>query len=139
MNIQISVVIWTIICFFLLVLILRNWLFIPVINVMDRRRQRIEAAKFKEAEEENLRIEHTKMMLAQKSEYEQRQRQEMNKEIEAIQANTKLEIEEAKNKRIKKVEMYSCRLEEDYNHILQSVGDKTEEIAELFAERIISQ
>mgnify|MGYP002517687712 CR=1 FL=1 len=36
MNIQISVIIWTVICFVALMLILRNLLFKPLLDVMDK-------------------------------------------------------------------------------------------------------
>jgi large subunit ribosomal protein L22 len=44
MTIQISITVWTVICFILLMLILHNWLFKPVLQMMDRRRERIEKA-----------------------------------------------------------------------------------------------
>lgn len=50
MTIQISVLIWTIICFFLLMLILNRLLFRPLLNIMDRRKEKTAAAqKEKEA------------------------------------------------------------------------------------------
>ena len=52
MTIQLSVSIWTIICFLLLMLILRNLLFQPILEVMDARKMRIEKAAQKKAENE---------------------------------------------------------------------------------------
>ena len=45
MNIQLSVIVWTVICFVLLRLILKNLLFKPVLQVIDSRREKIDAAK----------------------------------------------------------------------------------------------
>ena len=50
MNIQISVVIWTVICFALLMVILRNLLFKPLLKVMDERSVRLENARKKKSE-----------------------------------------------------------------------------------------
>ena len=50
MNIQLSVVLWTIICFVLLMLILHNLLFKPVLKVLDARREKIENVAAKKAE-----------------------------------------------------------------------------------------
>ena len=45
MNIQVSVMVWTVICFLLLVLILQKLLFAPMLRMMDARTARIAAAK----------------------------------------------------------------------------------------------
>ncbi len=47
-NIQISVILWTVICFLLLMLILKNLLFKPLLACMDRRKQRIADAENKQ-------------------------------------------------------------------------------------------
>ena len=52
MNIQVSVVLWTIICFVLLMLILHNLLFKPVLKVLDARREKIVNAAAKKAARE---------------------------------------------------------------------------------------
>ena len=43
MSINISEMIWTIICFFVLLLVLKTFLFGPLIRHMDERRSRIDA------------------------------------------------------------------------------------------------
>lgn len=57
MNIQISVVIWTVICFLALVLILKHLLFTPMLRHMDARKARIDAAREKRKRLETLRLE----------------------------------------------------------------------------------
>ena len=47
MNIQPSIMVWTVICFLLLMVVLKNFLFTPVLKVMDDRRERINSAKEK--------------------------------------------------------------------------------------------
>ena len=45
MNIQISITVWTIICFVVLMLILDRLLFRPLLSFMDKRREKIDGAK----------------------------------------------------------------------------------------------
>ena len=70
MSIQISVVIWTVICFLLLMLILHNWLFKPVLEIMEKRRIRIEKAKEKQLEAQRLTVEHEMKLEEQKKAFE---------------------------------------------------------------------
>jgi len=51
-NIQPSVLIWTIICFCLFMLILNNLLFKPMLKFMDERNERIERGRMKKIENE---------------------------------------------------------------------------------------
>ena len=44
MNIQPSVIVWTVICFLLLTVILKNLLFTPVLKMLDSRKEKIEKA-----------------------------------------------------------------------------------------------
>ena len=44
MNIQPSVIVWTVICFLLLMIILKNLLFTPVLKMLDSRKAKVEAA-----------------------------------------------------------------------------------------------
>ena len=53
MNIQVSVMVWTVICFLLLVLILQKLLFAPMLRMMDARTARIAAAKKRHEDNEN--------------------------------------------------------------------------------------
>lgn len=45
MSIQISITVWTIICFVVLMLILDRLLFRPLLSFMDKRREKIDGAK----------------------------------------------------------------------------------------------
>ena len=65
MTVQISITLWTIICFVLLMIILHNLLFKPVLRVMDARREKIENAAAKKAEWERTEQEHTAMLATQ--------------------------------------------------------------------------
>ena len=47
MNIQPSIIVWTVICFLVLTVILKNLLFEPVLKVIDSRHEKTAAAKEK--------------------------------------------------------------------------------------------
>ena len=72
MTIQISIAIWTVICFILLMIILRNFLFKPVLKVLDDRRQRLENARLKEKEQIRKAEENKALILKQQAEYAQK-------------------------------------------------------------------
>ena len=62
MTIQISVLLWAVICFCLCIVILDRLLFKPVFAVMDKRRARIDAAAERKAEYETAAAEAEEAM-----------------------------------------------------------------------------
>ena len=50
-------------------LILKNWLFKPVLEVMEKRRNRIKKANEKQLEAQLLTVEHEKALEEQKSDF----------------------------------------------------------------------
>ena len=139
MSIQVSVIIWTVICFLLLMLILRNWLFKPVLEVMDKRRERIEKAKEKQLEAERLTKEYDKMLAEQKIAFQKEQKAKTEAEIEEIQLHSKKRIETARVSRLNTYETYRQECANEYSRILSTAEKSTEQIAEIFAERLITQ
>ncbi len=139
MSIQISVVIWTVICFLLLMLILHNWLFKPVLEVMEKRRNRIEKAKEKQLEVQRLTVEHEKLIQEQKLAFEKEQKVKADMEIEKIHADSKKSVEAAKNMRLSTYETYREECVREYSKIIATAEKSTEQIAEIFADRLINQ
>ena len=93
MNIQISVVIWTVICFMILMLILKNLLFAPVLRMLDSRKEKIDAAMKKKAEIERLTAENQKYIREQKE-----------LDIEAKKSAAKVRAQEIQSEGKKKIE-----------------------------------
>lgn len=139
MSIQISVVIWTVICFLLLMLILHNWLFKPVLEVMEKRRSRIEKAKEKQLEVQRLTAEYESKLVEQKKAFEKEQKANADMEIERIQANSKKSVENARVVRLNTYETYREECAKEYSKILATAETSTKQIAEIFAERLITQ
>lgn len=139
MSIQISVIIWTVICFLLLMLILHNWLFKPVLEVMEKRRNRIEKAKEKQLEIQRLSAEHESMLAEQKKAFLKEQKAKADMEIEKIQADSKKSVDSARTIRLNTYETYREECAKEYSRILSNAEKSTEQIAEIFADRLISQ
>lgn len=138
MNIQLSVVIWTIICFSILMLILHNLLFKPVLAMFDRRREKIEAAKAKREKNYKDKEEQEKILKEQKEIAKKRQKEEKMKTIAQIQSDNKKQMENAKKEHLENVEAYSNDIQTEYNRMMQILAPEMQYVAEALAERIIS-
>jgi len=136
MNIQISVVIWTVICFIVLMLILRNLLFVPVLKIMDERRSRIEKAKAKKSEQKKALKEHEKELLLKKEEYIKAQKEQAQKTIEEIQSEGKKQLEDAKNKRLSDTAYYRDNISKEHEQIVIAASKEMENIAQILAKNI---
>ncbi len=139
MSIQLSVIIWTVICFLLLMVILRNWLFKPVLEIMDKRRARIENAREKQLEVQRLVDEHEKMIAEKKIASEKAKKAEISAEIERIQEESKKQISSAKDMRFSTYEVYCEECAKEYSRIISTAEKSTKQIAEIFADRLINQ
>lgn len=138
MTIQISIAIWTVICFILLMIILRNFLFKPVLKVLDDRKQRLENARLKEKEQIRKAEENKALILKQQAEYAQKKEQMAKEAAENLNAQGKLQIEEAQKKRISDVDKYRASMDESYKQIISTASVEMNKVAEIFAAKIIS-
>ena len=138
MTIQISIAIWTVICFILLMIILRNFLFTPVLKVLDDRKRRLENARLKEKEQIRKAEENKALILKQQAEYAQRKEQMAKEAAENLSAQGKLQIEEAQKKRISDVDTYRASMDESYKQIISTASVEMNKVAEIFAAKIIS-
>jgi F0F1-type ATP synthase membrane subunit b/b' len=120
-------------------LILNNWLFKPVLEVMEKRRDRIEKAKQKQLEAQRLTSEHEKILKEQKLAFEKDQKAKADMEIEKIHADSKKSVEAAKTMRLSTYETYREECAKEYSRIIATAEKSTEQIAEIFADRLISQ
>ena len=139
MIIQISVTIWTIICFILLMLILNFLLFQPVLKVMDERRMRIEKAAQKKAENERLESEYASMLLEKERIFHEEQQKQMNEKIENIRLNSRKAIEAAREDRLHKVDCYRVQVKEEQKEILDMLNIHADELAATFADSLIKE
>ena len=139
MNIQISVVIWTVICFVALMLILRNLLFKPLLEVMDKRSERLENARKKKAEMEKAISEHEEKVAQQQSQYLENQKMEVAEKLTAIQDESKDAVIGARKKRITDVDAFRQATAEECEKAIKDVSVNAKSIAEAFARQVIGR
>ncbi|MBR4880459.1 MAG: hypothetical protein IKU19_00910 [Clostridia bacterium] len=137
MSIQISVVIWTVICFILMVVILNNLLYKPVLSVMDKRREKIAAAKAKKAERESLIAENELLVAKKLEEHKANEKKLIKERVEKVQADRKKTVEAAKEVRLKKLDETREKTEAEEAEILAELGTHAEELAVMLADRIV--
>ena len=139
MNIQVSVVLWTIICFVLLMLILHNLLFKPVLKVLDARREKIANAAAKKAAREKTGQEHAAMLIERKEQFARERQQQIREEVESIHQDSKRTIELAKEARMELVDSYRTYVEAEREAILRRLSVHASELATAFADRLTKE
>ncbi len=138
MNIQPSVLVWTVICFVLLMVILKSLLFTPVLKIMDSRKEKLEAAEKKLREIEGITAENEKRLAEEKVRAEAESIALSKKKVQQIQSDGKKEIENARRKCLSDIEEYRQGITGEYDKIVYSVAPKMETAAAIFAKNIIS-
>ena len=138
MTIQISIVIWTVICFIMLMIILRNLLFAPVLKVMDDRRKKIDGIKQKKAMHDKFYKENEIMLEAQKAEFIKSKNEEEKALMEKLRTQGKQRVDEAQKQRMADVDAYRIEMDNEYTKIVATVGGEMDRVSEIFADKIIS-
>lgn len=138
MNIQPSIMVWTVICFLLLTVILKNLLFTPVLKVIDSRREKTQAAKEKKENIEKLIQENIEQVEKEKALAAEKKRIQEKQKLEQIQIQGKKEIEAAQRQCLDDVQKYREDIIHEREKIVFSVAPKMETAAALFAKNIIS-
>ena len=130
--------VWTVICFLILTVILKNLLFTPVLKMIDSRREKVQAAAKKKDDIEKLVVEHEKQAEKEKALAEEKRRKETKQKLEQLQLQSKKEIEAAQRQCLDDVQKYREDIVDEHDKIVYSVAPKMETAAALFAKNIIS-
>ncbi len=138
MNIQPSVIVWTVICFLLLTVILKNLLFTPVLKIMDSRKERIEKAQKKLRDIENITTENERRNAQEKLRAAEKSAAQAKALAQKIQSDGKKEIENAQRKCLSDIEEYRNGIKGEHDQIVSSVAPKMETAAAIFVKNIIS-
>ena len=138
MSIQPSVIVWTVICFLLLTVILKNLLFTPVLMVLDSRKEKVEAADEKLREIEKITAENESRIVEEKLRAEAESIAQAKHTVQQIQSHGKKEIENAQRKCLSDIQEYREGVTGEYDKIVYSVAPKMETAAAIFAKNIIS-
>ena len=138
MSIQPSVTVWTVICFVLLMVILKNLLFTPVLKILDSRKEKVDAADKKLRDIESITAENERRLAAEKERAEAESIASAKEKVQQIQSQGKKEIENARRKCLSDIEEYRKGITGEYDKIVYSVAPKMETAAAIFAKNIIS-
>lgn len=138
MNIQPSVIVWTVICFLLLMFILKNLLFKPVLEVLDKRKEKVDSAEQKLRDIESISAKNQRLIAEEKARAEAESVAQAKAEVQKIQSQGKKEIEIAQRKCLSDIEEYKNDIKGEYDKIVDSVAPKMETAASIFAKNIIS-
>lgn len=139
MTIQLPVVLWTVICFLLMTVILKNLLFKPVLELLDSRKAKSAAAREKQALIEQMEHEHSEKLSEIERKNQKRREQSIKTELEEIRAQNKNDIENAKAARLASAEEYKAKTDTEKQAVISSFNEKSDEIVRAFAERLISR
>lgn len=137
MTIQISVTIWTIICFLILMLVLSKLLFKPVLTLMDKRKERIDSAKIKKTEIENIKLKHSALLLEKEKEFEESEKAKIKAQVSEFRKESRIKLQDAKNKRINEVDEYRKECEKQHNEILDVLSEHADGLAKTLADRLL--
>ncbi len=136
MNIQPSVILWTIICFVILMLILNNLLFKPVLRVMDERRERIKKAADKKADQERQAAKRRSERQEEEAALQIEAKKRVKEEIEAIRADSRKAVDEARDERLHALDSYRRKTEAEHQEIIAVLTTHAEELAAAFADSV---
>lgn len=136
MTIQVSVLLWTVICFILLAAILHFLLFRPVLRVLDERRAHIRRAEEKKVEYERTQARYEAMLADSRTRRLEQQQKELRAELEKLRADNRALLETANETRLRKVDDYSVRAEADCARLLTLLSEQADELAVSFAESL---
>lgn len=136
-NVQPSLIIWTVICFGLFMLVLDRLLFRPLLKLMDERRERTEGARLRLAEareaheaelEEARSREEANRIAAIESERLEAERIRKNAEEELRALTRELEAEKLRNRE---------EAERLMNEALESVTGSLDDMSGVYSDKLI--
>ena len=138
MNIQISVVIWTVICFGLFILIINKLLFKPLLKVMDARREKIESAHAKAEEIKTAREAKLAQIAAKKEESVKLRSEQIKNEREALKQNFESEIKELYSEKEQKLESMKNENDTANSALDREISASIDDMVNAFAEKLVS-
>ena len=138
MSIQLSVILWTIICFVLLMLILRNLLFKPLLDCMDKRNRRITDAKEKQKRD----AEHAQLELAaaeqRLSEQNAQAKAEAERKVAEEQVRASQAIDEQTRAEQAACSEYEAQLAEEKKALCEQTEQEVIRLSEIYASGFVS-
>ena len=139
MTIQLSVTVWTVLCFCLLMLILHHLLFKPVLGVMDARKERIARANAKKDAMEKQAEENEAALREKEAAFRAAQQKQIRDRIETIRRESRKAVETAREERLHAIDSFREKTEAERVEILETLSAHSAELAAAFAESVIGE
>lgn len=133
MTIQISLILWTVICFVLFALIVYKLLFVPLLSVMDKRREKLDAARLKTETDAKAAAEAESLRLSQLEEQTRLAARELKRSELAARENAAVMIDEAKERCAGQIERKKRELELSEAGLRRELDDRASALAADFA------
>lgn len=138
MTIQPSILIWTLICFALLMLILDRLLFRPMLSFMDARNERIEAARLKKETDEQARAAAEAELAVRREQVVLRRAEIAKTEIAEARVRAKRMTAKADAEREARIEACRTELTVRSRELDAGLEAGLDRLAKAFADKLVS-
>lgn len=138
MTIQISVLVWTVICFCLLMLILNKLLFKPVLAIIDERRAKIEKAANKKAEIEKSQREYEEKLIQVRENFRKSEAERVENILNSAKIKADEDIKKAESESLHRIELAKTDIEFENNELTEKLEMSVDSLAQAFISRLIS-
>ena len=138
MTLQPSLIIWTVICFCVLMFILNKLLFKPLLAFMDARKEKVAKARERAEEIMRERSERSAALQAVREAELLAESEKRSKEIEQFKAFAENELKNAESENRAKLEALSEQIGTSDNETYEAIASSMDKMAEAFAERLLS-
>lgn len=138
MNIQISVVLWTIICFVLLMVILHYLLLKPMLAHLDKRKARIDNAKNKQLNDNKLIADLTENAQKSAKLAQEQALVDAQKRVSEKQAQAESDLADASRNEHNKTTEFKLALENEKVQLEDTLNNNASRLAQLFISEFVS-
>ena len=136
MSIQISVTVWTVLCFLALMLLLDRLLFRPLLSFMDARQEKIDRARAQRETAQRERDEELRRREEDRAERERRAVQTNVAALDALRRETAEAVERKKADNARRMEEYRSALLRESDAITRALEPRLGELAAASAKRL---
>lgn len=132
MNIQVSVILWTVICFLALMLILQKLLFAPMFKCMDAREKRVADARARHRQNEEISASAQKAAENAAREANEQAKKDAERIIAEEGARAETELSACRDEEKKACEQYAAALCAEREEFSRQTADVAEALSEVF-------
>ena len=136
MTVQVSVTVWTILCFLALMLILDRLLFRPLLSFMDERRSKVDGAREKKETALREREEELHRREEDLAAAEKQAAQELSAAVDAARKDAVRAAADKKAENVRRLEQQRQDLEQESQDIQRQSLPHMGELAAVFAQRL---